>query len=183
MRLQKEYQISPTVQCSWGSPQVVLEVKNPPANARDTRDAGLIPGSERSLRNGNLLQNSCLQNVLDRVSWRATVHGVARSQTWLSTYTHTHTHTHTHTYPSTPTINMELYTISLFCLNHQKLQQSPLPGQQQQKRSLDGWHLLVPTCINISIVTNFKPAMWSHLGGGKISAGDVLPSQDNQLHV
>ena len=45
-------------------------VKNPPANARDTRDAGLIPGSERSLRNGNLLQNSCLQNVLDRGSWR-----------------------------------------------------------------------------------------------------------------
>ena len=96
---------------------------------------------------------------------------------------HTHTHTHTHSYSSTPIINMELYTISLFCLNHQKLQQSPLPGQQQQEKSLNGWHLLVPTCINISIVTNFKPAMWSHLGGGKISAGDVLPSQDNQLHV
>ena len=31
----------------WAS-QVVLVVKNPPANAGDTRDAGSIPGSGRS---------------------------------------------------------------------------------------------------------------------------------------
>ena len=33
--------------------QVALVVKNPPANARDTREAGLIPGSGRSPRGGN----------------------------------------------------------------------------------------------------------------------------------
>ena len=46
-------------------------VKNPPANAGDARDAGLIPGSRRSPgeENGNPLQYSCL----DRGAWRATV--------------------------------------------------------------------------------------------------------------
>ena len=40
-------------------------VKNLPANARD---AGLIPGLERSLGegNGNPLQHSCLENPMDR---------------------------------------------------------------------------------------------------------------------
>ena len=58
-------------------------VKNPPANAGDTRDMGLIPGSERSPGegNGNLLQYSCLGNPVDRGTWRATVHGVTKSQT------------------------------------------------------------------------------------------------------
>ena len=53
-----------------------LVVKNPPANAGD---AGLIPGLERSPGegNGNLLQYSCLENPMDRRTWRATVHRVA----------------------------------------------------------------------------------------------------------
>ena len=39
-------------------------VKNPPANAGDTGDVGLIPGSGRSLRvgNGNPLQDSYLED-------------------------------------------------------------------------------------------------------------------------
>ena len=43
-------------------------VKNPPANAGDARDAGSIPGSERSpgVGNGNPLQYSCLENPMDR---------------------------------------------------------------------------------------------------------------------
>ena len=49
MRLQKEYQISPTVQCSWGSPQVVLEVKNLPVNAGDASDTVQSLGWEDSL--------------------------------------------------------------------------------------------------------------------------------------
>ena len=55
-------------------------VKNPLANARD---AGLTPGSGRSPggQNGNPLQYSCLKNSMDRGDWRATVHGVAKSQT------------------------------------------------------------------------------------------------------
>ena len=61
-------------------------VKNPPANAGDTSDVGLISGSARSLGvgNGNPLQYSCLENLMDRGAWQATVHGVTKSQTWLS---------------------------------------------------------------------------------------------------
>ena len=44
---------------------------------------------------GNPLQYSSLENPKDR-SPVVTVHGVAKSQTWLRTSTHTHTHTHTH---------------------------------------------------------------------------------------
>ena len=60
-------------------------VKNLPANAGDIRDAGLIPGSGRSPEggHGNPLQNSCLENPMDRGAWRGTVHGIAKSQTQL----------------------------------------------------------------------------------------------------
>ena len=63
--------------------QVVLVVKNVPANAGDIRDAGLIPGSGRSSGGGygNLLQYSCLENPMDRGAWWATVHGVTKGQT------------------------------------------------------------------------------------------------------
>ena len=46
----------------------VVMVKNQPANAGDTGDAGSIPESERSNgeANGNLLQYSCLGNPMDR---------------------------------------------------------------------------------------------------------------------
>ena len=45
-----------------------------PASAGDARDSGLIPGSGRfpGVRNGNLLQYSCLENAMDRESWPAT---------------------------------------------------------------------------------------------------------------
>ena len=50
----------------------------------------LIPRSGRSLGvgTGNPLQYSCLENSMDRGAWRATVHGVAKSQTWPSTHTY-----------------------------------------------------------------------------------------------
>ena len=56
-------------------------VKNPPDNAGDARDSGLIPGSERApgVGNGNPLQYSCLENSMDRGDWQATVHGVTKS--------------------------------------------------------------------------------------------------------
>ena len=61
-------------------------VKNLPTNARDAGDAGLIPGWGRSpgVGNGNPLQYSCLENLMDRGAWRAIVHGVTKSQTRLS---------------------------------------------------------------------------------------------------
>ena len=61
-------------------------VKNPPVNAGDTKDAGLVPGSGRSPGegNGNTLQYSYLGNPIHGEVWWATVHGVAKSQTQLS---------------------------------------------------------------------------------------------------
>ena len=58
-------------------------VKNPPANAGNSGDIGLIPGSGRSPGegNGNPLQYSCLGNPMDRGVLWATDHGVAKSQT------------------------------------------------------------------------------------------------------
>ena len=58
-------------------------VKNPPASSGDARDVGLIPGSVRSpgVENSNPLQYSCLENSKDSRAWRATVHGVTKSQT------------------------------------------------------------------------------------------------------
>ena len=63
--------------------QVLLVVKNPPANAGDIRDVGSIPGPGRFTvgEYGNPLQYSCLENPMDRGAWRATVHGVAESRT------------------------------------------------------------------------------------------------------
>ena len=60
-------------------------VKNPPANAVEARDMGLIPGSERCPGEGygNPLQCSCLENLMDRGAWQAVVHGVAKSWTRL----------------------------------------------------------------------------------------------------
>ena len=68
----------------WRASQVALVVKNPPANAGDAGDMGLIPGSGRSPGegNGNLAQYSCLENTMDRRAWWATVHGVTKSWTW-----------------------------------------------------------------------------------------------------
>ena len=63
-------------------------VKNLPANAGNTRDTGSIPGLGRSSGEGNWnpLQYSCLGNPMDRGAWWATIHGVAKSQTQLSTH-------------------------------------------------------------------------------------------------
>ena len=48
-------------------------VKNPPANAEDTRDMSSIPGFGRcpGVGNGNPLQYSCLEDSMDREAWWA----------------------------------------------------------------------------------------------------------------
>ena len=54
-------------------------VKNPPVNAGDVRDMGLIPRLGRSPGegNGNPLQYSHLENPMDRGTLWVTVQGVA----------------------------------------------------------------------------------------------------------
>ena len=53
------------------SSQVVLQVKNLPANAGNIRDVGLIPelGGSPGGGHGNSLQCSCLENSMDRGAW------------------------------------------------------------------------------------------------------------------
>ena len=65
---------------------MTLVVKNPPGNAGDAGNVGLVPGLGRSPGggNGNPLQSSSLENSMDRGAWQATIIGVAKSQTQLS---------------------------------------------------------------------------------------------------
>ena len=55
-------------------------------SACNARDPSWIPGSGRSPGegNGNPLQYSCLKNSMDRGAWWAIVHGITKSQIWLS---------------------------------------------------------------------------------------------------
>ena len=54
-------------------------VKNLPVDAGDKRDASSVPGLRRSPGggHGNPLQYSCLENLMDREAWQATVHRAA----------------------------------------------------------------------------------------------------------
>ena len=67
----------------WGLPRW-LSSEDSACNAGDTGDVGLVPGSGRSPggRHGNPLQYSCLENPMDRGTWRAAKR-VVKSWTWL----------------------------------------------------------------------------------------------------
>ena len=71
--------------------RVVLAVKSLPASVGDAREVSSIPGSGRSPEdgNGNPLQYSCLENLMDGGAWWATVHRVAKSRTQRSDFTFT----------------------------------------------------------------------------------------------
>ena len=64
-------------------------VNHLPPNAGDI---DLVPGSGRFLGegNGNPLQHSCLENVIDRGAWLDTVHGIPRTRhmTWRLNHLH-----------------------------------------------------------------------------------------------
>ena len=96
----------------WAS-QVVLVVKNPPADAGDLREAGSNTGWGRSSEggNGNPLQYSCLQNPMDRAALGAMVHKVTKSQTWLKQLS-----THMSRHSLIPCVSeMWLYVSSKMC--------------------------------------------------------------------
>ena len=66
-----------------GASYVALVVKSPPANARDVRDTGAIPGLGRSPGGGhsNPLEYFCLENPMDKGAWWTAVHRVTKSRT------------------------------------------------------------------------------------------------------
>ena len=65
--------------------------RNLHANTCHFRGHGFNSGWRKSSADGNrnLLQYSCLENTMERETWRARVHGVAKSHTWLSDSTTT----------------------------------------------------------------------------------------------
>ena len=88
-------------------------------------DLGSMPGLGRSPGegNGNPFQYPCLENSVDRGVWQAIVHGVAKSQTWLS---EKHTFFNSHFYLCNFSSNASpLYLILIiwiffiFCLSHE----------------------------------------------------------------
>ena len=85
------FQISVFMFFGWAS-QVVLVVKNPPANAGVTIDKGSIPGSGRSLGggHGNPLQYSCLENPMDRWAGQLQFKGLQRVRHDWSDFPWTH---------------------------------------------------------------------------------------------
>ena len=72
---------------------MVLVVKNPPTRTGDIRDMGSFLGLRRypGGGHGNPLQCSCLENPMNRGTWRAIVHRVTKSQTQLKRLS-THAH-------------------------------------------------------------------------------------------
>ena len=64
---------------------MALEVKNPPASSGNVRDVGSIPGLGKSPGEGhcNPPQYSCLENLMDRVAWKAVVQRVEKNQILL----------------------------------------------------------------------------------------------------
>ena len=68
----------------------IREAPNGKETALNARDLGSTPGS-RSGRspgegNGNALPYSCLESCINRGAWWLIVHGIAKSQTWLSDF-------------------------------------------------------------------------------------------------
>ena len=71
----------------------MLGVKNPPANAGDIGDLGLIPvlGRSPGERHGNPLQYSCLENPMDRGAWQLQSMGLQRvGHEWATQHACTH---------------------------------------------------------------------------------------------
>ena len=64
---------------------VVLVGKKSPVNAGDVRETGSVPGLGifPGGGHGNPLHYCCLENLIDRGAWQATVRGIAKSGTWL----------------------------------------------------------------------------------------------------
>ena len=79
-----QIKVSEHLFCLWWnhSSQVVL-VGESACQCRICKRCSLVPGSGKSsgVGNGNSLQYYCQENPMDREAWRATVHGVTKSQT------------------------------------------------------------------------------------------------------
>ena len=150
----------------WAS-QVMLVVKNLPANAGAAGDTGSISGSGRSPGegNGNPPQYSCGDNPTDRGDWRAAVHGVAKSQTRLKQFS------------SSSSSSSRASLVAQMVKNLSAMQETPfdpwvgkipwrrkwqptpvfLPGKSHGERSLAGYSPQQVTKVGFDLVTKPPP--------------------------
>ena len=116
-------------------------VKNPPANAGDTRGMSSILGSRRSPggEHGDPLPYSCLENLMDRGAWFG--YSPWGHKEWDTTECmHTHTHTHTHTHSSS------LFPHSLFLADSFKFTKCLLcarTGPCSSEAACDEWDMVI----------------------------------------
>ena len=75
------FSLVPMLRRGFPGGSVVKKKKNLSSNSGHAGDTGLIPGLGRSLGvgNGNLLQDSCLENSINRGAYQTTVHGITES--------------------------------------------------------------------------------------------------------
>ena len=103
--------------------RVTLVVKNPPANAGDAKDPGMIPGSGISPGggHGNPLQNFFLENPMDRGACGVTVHRVTKSRTQLQRL-------HTCAHPGQAEEQcLLLWALDSYCLDLETMYQEVIP--------------------------------------------------------
>ena len=72
------------------------------------------------------------KNLIEKGAWRAKVHGVAKSWTWLSKWTHTHMNTHTHTHTHTHVYIMSSHIIFRIILWHKCYEYSPFKTKKNE---------------------------------------------------
>ena len=152
-------------------------VKNMPANAWDIRDSDLILGWARSPGegNGNSLQYSCLENYMDREAWWDTVHGVAKSQTQLSTHTLTGLiHRHKYTWISF-TSPLEMPRDSLQYLQEDRKQYPPPDSLSHKKGSSVQNDHVSGSCHGLEIIAGIKNS------GGKGKMDSQLEKELTQV--
>ena len=129
-------------------------IKNPPANAEDTGDVGLIPGSGRTPAegNGNPLQYSCLKSPMDRGARQATVHVVAKESDtaqWLKQARETHRTAHGGTQASLWSLLLLKHSRFFCLLTFPELAPIPTPGM-----SFLSVHLLTTIHLTSSLGSN-----------------------------
>ena len=91
-----------------------MVVKNMPTKVGDARDTGSIPelGISPGVGCGNPLQYSCLEDSMDRGAWWATVHGVTKNHTQLSTQLIIHSSQSSEDSLGTKDMDLRLYHVS-----------------------------------------------------------------------
>ena len=107
----------PLQYCKVISLQLVKKKKNLPADAGDERDMSLIAGSGRFPWNRKWQPTPVfLTGKLNGETWWATVHGAAKSWTWLSNLTHTNVPSQWIATRNRPSSNLQISTSVCVCV-------------------------------------------------------------------